>query len=221
MAKLEIFPIEYIKRITWEEAFDIAKLAWGNAERLHEAARLLYNNGFIEQAYNKLFIACEEYFKARSFDGIANVKRRGESLDEQTLQEFVSKIGRHEWKFSEVFFDAEMNIGNITLKVEDGVDDTEIQDALHKKMQETFDFLNKQFPYSKKNNSLYVGYDKVTKQVNVPQKEINKDIVQNFLQVCFYVQMVCRVDINNQFPSGEVSLYLKWSGKDFTDLIKK
>ena len=132
MAKNKIFPLEYIKTMTWEESFSLAKAAWNNAERLHNAAILLSKNGYTEQAYNNLFIACEEYFKAKSFDGIAYVKMKGISLNEETLVKFVDNVGYHEWKFDEAFMDAELNIDNVTIKVEEGTDDTEIQENLHK-----------------------------------------------------------------------------------------
>lgn len=218
MTKQEILLSEYIIAMTSEEVFSVAKLAWVNAERLHEAALLLNENGYIEQAYNNLFIACEEYFKAKSFDSIAYVKKKGEALNEAALKEFVLNFYKHEWKFREAFFDAEMNILNITYKVEDGFDDTEIQNNLHKEMQETFKFLNELNPYNKKNNSLYIGFSKDKHTTSIPQQVINKDIIEKFFMVCFYVQMTYRV---SDTPSGDLSFYLKWSGKDFTDLIKK
>jgi AbiV family abortive infection protein len=217
MGKQIIFPVEYVKSMTWEEAFAMAKFAWNNAERLHYAAIVLHEKGYTEQAYNNLFIACEEYFKAKSFDGIAYVKMKGEPVKEEALKEFCEKSGDHKWKFREAFFDAEMNIPNITLKVEDGIDDTEIQENLHKEMQETFDFLNTLNPYDKKNNSLYIGYCKDRGAAIVPQQEISKEIVERFFKICFYIQMTYRVDQDN--PSGEFSNYLKWSGKEFKDFI--
>ncbi len=220
MPRQEIFPADFIRSMTWPESFELAKQAWTNAERLHNAAILLYSNGYTEQAYNNLFIACEEYFKARSFDGIANIKEKGEPLNEDALKEFVDKAGDHRWKFREAFFDAEMNIPNVTYKVKPGFDDTELQAGLHKEMEETFAFLDALNPYDKKNNSLYIGYNKAKKSVVVPQNEITKEIVERFFKVCFYIQMDCRVDIKNNVPSSELSLYLKWSGKEFKDILK-
>ena len=221
MPKQPIFPKEFIQTMTWQESFDLAKAAWINAERLHYAAIALYEKDYFEQAYNNLFIACEEYYKGKTFDAIANVKKKGKGLNDEVLEEFVDKAGDHKWKFREAFFDAEMNIPNVTLKVEEGFDDTEIQESLHKEMQETFDYLNNLNPYDKKNNSLYVGYNKTKESLTIPQKEIEKEMVNRFFKICFYIQMDCRVDIKSNIPFGEVSGFLKWSGNDFLDLVKK
>ena len=83
--KNEIFSFEYLKTLSWEETFSLAKFSWNNAERLFHAAILLQKNKFIEQGYNNLFIACEEYYKAHSFDGMAYVKLKGIPLNEEVL----------------------------------------------------------------------------------------------------------------------------------------
>lgn len=210
----KIFPEDFILNLTWDETFKVAKECWNNAQRLHHSALLLSENDFVEQAYNNLFIACEEYYKAKTFEGISYIKMQGNPLNDGNLKTFINKAGNHQWKFREVFSDAQYNIPNISIKTSGSFDDSEIQENLHKDMENTFKLLDQLNPYDKKNNSLYVGYNSNTKSLSVPKLLITKDLVQKLSEITFYVQMTCNVDEDAKEPSGDVGFYLKWCKLD-------
>lgn len=205
-----IFSKQLILKMSWEDAFNVAKKCFTNAERLSTVADILLDAKYYEQSFNNLFIASEEYFKAKSFNGISFIKQQKGKLKESRLEEFVNMCSKHEWKFKEAFLDAQENIPNITFVVPDDIDDTEIQQNLHLTMESIFEDIDKINPFGQKNNSLYVGYDHNSNLILSPQEIITRELVEKFSQVCFYIKMNCGIQKDSSNPSGNVGLILKW-----------
>lgn len=209
MGKNGLFTEKVIQEMSWQNAFAVSKFCSENAKRLHHSAKLLQKENFIEQAFNNLFIACEEYYKAKNFETIASIKFRNGKLKVNKLKEFIQNFGIHKFKFNKAFEEGEMNIPNVSIKTREGFDDTNIQKDLQNDMKKTFEIIEKVNPFNTKNNSLYIGFDNQKKKVIIPQEIISTDLLDSMMRVCFYIQISCQVSPYDT-PSGELGGIMEW-----------
>lgn len=205
-----LFDKQSLENMSWEELFEIAKICTVNANRLHDSAKLLYKNKFTEHAFNNLYISCEEYYKAKSFETIAFIKFQNGKLRTDKLNEFIKGFGSHKFKFQEAFIKSEFNIENVTIKSTLGIDDNQIQMSLRKRIAKTFARIKEIDSSTTKNNALYVGYDCQKNTVLIPEKLISVELVEDLMVVCFLIKINHTVFIDSKIPSGELTLIMEW-----------